>query len=571
YWLSPIIDFGRELYVPWQLASGKKLYEEIAYIHGPLSPYFNAAVFRLFGVNLQSIVIANLFILGLITILTFNIIESYAGRISGYSAVYVFLVVFSFNQLNDLASFNFICPYSHEMTHGILLNLASLWAFSSYFLKNKNLLYFTTGSFFLGLLFLTKVEMFFAGFCSTIIFFIIILWKEKYPAEKIINLALVFFGTLIVPVLLFFMFLSRNSDISWGVYGILGGWKYLFNNDVVNTYFQSHIMGIENLSQNLGQLLKGILWTCILILPAYLFSIAHQYFKKRIKNIYFVLACAIFCIYYVFLFFVLIINGWSVIIRSFPVVILIFSGILIFNIIKNEDNYKKMLAAFYFGIFSFFLFLRIIFAVRIDHYGFALAFPGTVLIVTILLHYIPSWLNNHKKDSLIFRFVAFSIVVAFCTHFFLISNNYYNEKTAQVSTDNAVFYETPEMANLINKTVHQIKITVEAGETLLVVPEGVIFNFLTGIANPLRQEVFIPPAFALWSEQELVNQLINEKPDHILLIHRTTYEYGKPVFGKDYAKEFFKIIINNYQPNVLLGARPFTGSQFGMQFFKKND
>ena len=38
-WPDVLVDFGRELYVPWQLASGKRLYLDIAYFNGPLSPW----------------------------------------------------------------------------------------------------------------------------------------------------------------------------------------------------------------------------------------------------------------------------------------------------------------------------------------------------------------------------------------------------------------------------------------------------------------------------------------------------------------------------------------------------
>ncbi|HEY1628509.1 MAG TPA: hypothetical protein VGF52_01550, partial [Tepidisphaeraceae bacterium] len=34
-WPDPIVDFGRELYVPWQLTQGKILYRDIAYFNGP--------------------------------------------------------------------------------------------------------------------------------------------------------------------------------------------------------------------------------------------------------------------------------------------------------------------------------------------------------------------------------------------------------------------------------------------------------------------------------------------------------------------------------------------------------
>lgn len=41
-----IVDFGRELYVPWRLAEGDALFRDVVHFNGPLSPYLNAALFR---------------------------------------------------------------------------------------------------------------------------------------------------------------------------------------------------------------------------------------------------------------------------------------------------------------------------------------------------------------------------------------------------------------------------------------------------------------------------------------------------------------------------------------------
>src|SRR5436190_23730318 len=50
-WPDPLIDFGRELYTPWQLSQGKVLYRDVASFYGPLSPYVNVVWFKLFGVS----------------------------------------------------------------------------------------------------------------------------------------------------------------------------------------------------------------------------------------------------------------------------------------------------------------------------------------------------------------------------------------------------------------------------------------------------------------------------------------------------------------------------------------
>ena len=58
-WPDVLVDFGVQLYVPWQLSEGKVLYRDIAHYTGPLSVYYNASAFRLFGVNLRVLELAN--------------------------------------------------------------------------------------------------------------------------------------------------------------------------------------------------------------------------------------------------------------------------------------------------------------------------------------------------------------------------------------------------------------------------------------------------------------------------------------------------------------------------------
>src|SRR5258705_3383483 len=74
-WPDVLVDFGGELYVPWRLAEGDVLYRDVAYFTGPLSPYFNAAVFRIFGASFLALVIANLVVLGGIAVLLHRRVE----------------------------------------------------------------------------------------------------------------------------------------------------------------------------------------------------------------------------------------------------------------------------------------------------------------------------------------------------------------------------------------------------------------------------------------------------------------------------------------------------------------
>src|SRR5690349_6281888 len=48
-WPDPLIDFGRELYLPWRIIHGAVLYRDVDDYYGPLSQYWNAGLFAVFG------------------------------------------------------------------------------------------------------------------------------------------------------------------------------------------------------------------------------------------------------------------------------------------------------------------------------------------------------------------------------------------------------------------------------------------------------------------------------------------------------------------------------------------
>ena len=126
-WPDVIVDFGRELYTPWQLSEGQVLYRDVAHFNGPLSPYTNALWFRLFGVGLRTLVVANLAIFGVLVYLCYSLLEQLGSRTSATLACLVFVFVFAFSRYTIAGNYNYLCPYSHESTHGLTLALASFY------------------------------------------------------------------------------------------------------------------------------------------------------------------------------------------------------------------------------------------------------------------------------------------------------------------------------------------------------------------------------------------------------------------------------------------------------------
>ena len=114
-WPELLIDFGRELYVPWRLIEGEVLYRDIAYFNGPLSPYVNALWFRIFGVSLETLAICNVLLIAALAALLYRMIEEVADRLAAAVAGLVFVAAFAFAQIGEIGNYNFVTPYSTRL------------------------------------------------------------------------------------------------------------------------------------------------------------------------------------------------------------------------------------------------------------------------------------------------------------------------------------------------------------------------------------------------------------------------------------------------------------------------
>ena len=122
HWGSVTVDCGREIYVPTQIAKGKVLYRDVWYSYGPLAPYLNAALLRVFGVHLLTYYWAGFVTLGLCTVFLFVI----SRRV--LPAAGVFTVCGLFLMQGFLPGiFNFILPYGYAATYGCLFTLACVY------------------------------------------------------------------------------------------------------------------------------------------------------------------------------------------------------------------------------------------------------------------------------------------------------------------------------------------------------------------------------------------------------------------------------------------------------------
>ena len=129
-WPDLLVDFGQQLYIPWQLAEGARLHREIAFLHGPLSQHVNAVLFWRFGPSLTVLIVLNLAALACLTWVVYKTVRLGGDRLTATTACLVLLTVFGFSQYVWTGNYNYISPYTHEATHGIVLSAVMILALS---------------------------------------------------------------------------------------------------------------------------------------------------------------------------------------------------------------------------------------------------------------------------------------------------------------------------------------------------------------------------------------------------------------------------------------------------------
>lgn len=103
------------------------------------------------------------------------------------------------------------------------------------------------------------------------------------------------------------------------------------------------------------------------------------------------------------------------------------------------------------------------------------------------------------------------------------------------------------------------------GDTLVVLPEGVMINYLLRMRSSIPYLTMLPSDVATFGEQAFVESLRLRPPSLILLVHRDTSEFGARLFGTDYGLRVADWISAHYVRAGSAGdpaLRP--GSKFGV-------
>jgi len=573
-WPDPLIDFGQQLYVPWRLSRGAVLYHDVSYVYGCLSVCYHAALLKIFGVSLNVLLASNFLILIFLLLLVYHLFLK-CSDVWTAATIGLALTVLAFSQLLDVGNYNYICPYSHEEFHGIVLAVVMMAGFARW-LETERKLPLALAGICLGLIFLTKPEVF-VGAVAPFVVAMILQWRRISLSELAKSLSLVAVCGLI-PLAGFYFAFRSEMDSADALRAICGAWLPLLHSTGLQLPIYQRNLGLDAPWFHIGQALIEFCGLAVIV-GICAWRLTRPALTSLERVIFFALAGGLSINY-----------GWQNSGHCLPLLVAVAAILWWREWCKSSDfGLRTSDFGILWLVFSFALLAKLGFNPRLSHYGVFLAMPAFVSAIYLLLYLLPRFFqprmntdeHGYKPDPSAFNLQLSSFRVAILI--FLLaglarltiqSALFYKDKDFTLGSggDRIITYDPkidPTGAALASAAAW-IETHTAPTNTLAVLPEGVMLNYLTRRDNPTPYVVF---AFEVWAfgEQTMLAAYEKNPPDYIVLVRRDSSEYGVPYFGlqKGYGLDVMQWVRRNYEPVQLIGGEPLQGGAFGIKILKR--
>lgn len=510
YFGNLLYDTGREFLVPDAILQGKVPVKDIFISYFPLSYQINAVLFKIFGSNFDTLRFA-----GIISAIAASVFMYLISRFftDCKKALIITLTIAFTVMFNVSYLFNYVMGISYAFIYAVLSLFISLY-FAMHYLKEGKFLYLSY--FFLGLCFALKAEFVFLY----LPFFFLPIYK-KAGSKKLIFAYLISF----IPILL-----------SFGALFIKG-----FNfSDLINYFiFLKRFLSskvLAHYNEVVFNTKEPILWAkstinsiklfLMLFLPFLLFFIS-DIKKNTVKFGFIKIIFAVFTL--ILIIFVFIPNFSACKLYSFLCITALF---ILYHSIKHKNFPLVFLT-----LVQLALSIRVNFLYTLNYSAFLLP-AGLLVNIIFLLEFIKN--DVFKKVFMTFLLAVSSINILY----FLIS--------MKITSLPPVYTERGKIIpgyDIPSKTIKEILYfmkSVDKDKTVLILPEGAMFNYLADRKTNLKYYQLLPNHIETLKEDLIVDDLTKTPPDYILISDIDYSIYGTPLFCKDFGFKICDFTVKNY-------------------------
>ncbi|HYM59797.1 MAG TPA: glycosyltransferase family 39 protein [Thermoanaerobaculia bacterium] len=502
-WLDPIIDTGRDLYIPEQILRGATLYHDVRYQYPPLAPYLLAAITAVTGHSLAAYMVIGVVQSLLIALLLWAIARRAAGEAAAFATALLFLAI-DFTGATTWGA-NFIFPYSYAATLGMLFLLAFAGAlYAATFVAQRQS---PRARLWLGVAITAGIA---ASWCKV----------EYAIAVPVILIVTVIAYRLGAAAIAWFAGaqLAAIAFARWWFHDNRPGYDWIRDNVLAASLtkgetarrFFSLVSGTANWQARTAEALVGAALTAaVVLLLRWRERTEARASRIALAAVVVVVFLALAASGYAFF------RGWGL----FQV------GLLIWALIKDRRT-----PLLFFATLSAAATLRIPLNVAPFWYGFVLVLPVYLLIVYVLFAYLPSRGVYAKQSALLWMALFLMLAIRDLAS----QRERWSLHRYPIHAARGVLFDSNEdRARLLDAFF--ARLGAMPYRTLAVFPEGITIDYLAGAQTPLSFHTFTPVETADAAvEQQVLRELEANPPGRIAIVTRDVTEYGYREFGADY-------------------------------------
>ena len=544
-WGMPIVDCFRGPYLAEHLSGGSILFKDIFHFYGPLAAYFNALLFKIFGIKLEVLYCA-----GIITALIIINIGYYLARqLLTPAQSCCTILAFIFISLFRPGLFQYFFPYSYEALYGSLMLIVLLLFIVKIFdNENYNLsksLYICP--FILAVCLFLKQDVGISAYLTYYAIIIVLFLMKEVNFKSLfktislsIILPLIFFGIFLIFTPFNDLFngifpLNIFSDHFVKVYsGFIITWPMVLNTAKMFVFFSITFVVFTSIGYlfswiNSGKIKIPPIIFIVLFVSPLIIILGPDSIKDPIINIFFYQMAfptdnmifqwvAVFFVFYLFIFFI---YGY-----------------------KKELTYGKreyIIITLSCAVI-FFLFRRFM-AVNLGTVSNLFILPAFIMVMHVLYNNIPvliQKINLKYYNIAVHLFVVILIIINF-VHL----TDFYGHIYAKVKTERGIYITVSSLAPQLNKAINLVKDTTKPDDTIFTPPEELVINFMAARKNASMYIQQVPGIIK--DESALIEELEHNKPVLILISNNNNVTfYGKTHWGIDYMQDTYSWIQKHY-------------------------
>jgi hypothetical protein len=566
-----LIDFGQQLYNAWQLSEGAVLYRDISCLYGPLSQYFNAGIFRIFGSGLIVLAIANLAIFAAISISLYILFRRSWGVLAAWLSTLIFISVFGFSQFVDAGNYNYAAPYAHETTHGVLICLLLCFALLGWVEKPT-----PARSFFSGLLLggtiVLKPEFIFAAGVMTCLT-ALALWKSRgLPEVRLLSCWAI---AALLPAALFTFYFTRFMPWTRAVSASSQAWLNVLNKSFNSSPLTIRLLGFDQPRSRFFDETVAILLAFAVISAL---AVAVVIAERKLPRWLLLSGGAILTSVFAWLGCCVI--EWIEIGRCLFGLTLIYFLVSIASFLcrpKPEHTapaFRIRVSRVLIAGLGVTLMARMFLNPRIYHYGYYQAAVAAMLVPAVMIGELPAWFGARSRARWVAAVGTLVIVLPGIGNLAKRSENALQLKTFAIAHGRDRFYSFPAPMDPIGEIVDAVTDVLREkgqGETLTVLPEGESINYFARLRNPVPHACFYKGAMETQTEAELVTDLQKQAPYWVVIISRDLIGWGIERYGDKPGggQEILQWVGHNYKQVVSMGGDPLDYRERGAILLRK--